>query len=164
MAPRVATLLLGLSLLACSRGPERFTNRKDMAPLRERLRATGGDVARVIQVRALQDLTALQVGERYRFAIPEDGRLRVAPLPASAANNEYVHPVLVDGAPVRTAGYIIVKHLDRAVTGAMVDRDSRAYCPSQRSVQAAIDALRSLGLARDRIAVDPVPPQCEPPR
>jgi hypothetical protein len=164
MAPRVATLLLSLSLLACSRGPERFTNRKDLAPLRERLRAAGGDVSRVIHVRALQDLTALQVGERYRFAIPEDGHLRVAPLPASAANNEYVHPVLVDGAPVRTAGYIIVKHLDRTVTGAMVDRDSRAYCPSAQSVQVAIEALRSLGLSRDRIAVDPVPPQCEPPR
>jgi|JI10StandDraft_1071094.scaffolds.fasta_scaffold706064_2 hypothetical protein len=164
MPLRLLPPLLMLSAFACSRGPERFTNRKDMAPLRERLRASGGDVARVIHVRALQDLTALQVGERYRFAIPEDGRLRVAPLPASATNNEYVHPVLVDGAPVRTAGYLIVKHLDRTVTGAMVDRDSRAYCPSQRSVQVAIDALRTLGLARDRIAVDPVPPQCEPPR
>ncbi|MFO0625836.1 MAG: hypothetical protein U0325_09495 [Polyangiales bacterium] len=161
MAPRVATLLLPIALLACSRGPERFTNRKDLAPLRERLRATGGDPTRVIRVRALQDLAALQVGERYRFAIPEDGQLRVAPLPASAANNEYVHPLLVDGAPVRTAGYIVVKHLDRMVTGAMIDRDSRAYCPSAQSVQVAIDALRALGLDRSRISVDPVPPQCE---
>jgi hypothetical protein len=164
MALRVATLLLSLSLLACSRGTERFTNRKEMAPLRERLRASGGDVARVIRVRTLQDLSVLRVGERYRFAIPEDGQLRVAPLPASAANNEYVHPLLVDGAPVRTAGYLSVKHSDRTVTGAMVDRDSRSYCPSQQSVQAAIDALRTLGLARDRIAVDPVPPHCDPPR
>lgn len=164
MPLRLLPPLLMLSAFACSRGPERFTNRKEMAPLRERLRASGGDVGRVIHVRALQDLMALQVGERYRFAIPEDGHLRVAPMPASAANNEYVHPVLVDGAPVRTAGYIIVKHLERTVTGAMIDRDSRAYCPSQRSLEVAIEALRSLGLARDRISVDPVPPQCDPAR
>lgn len=155
--------LLLLALCACSRS-ERFNNRKPIGPLRERLRASGGDPARVHHVRALSDLARLEFGEKYRYAIPEDGRLRVAPIPARMPNNEYVHPTLVDGAPVRTAGYIIVKHREGVVSGVMVDRDSRAYCPSQGSLQAAISALRSLGLARDRISVDPVPPNCEPAR
>lgn len=156
--------LLCLALLACSRSPERFNNRKDIVPLRERLRASGGDLARVIDVRSLGDLGRLQVGERYRYAIPEDGRFRVAPLPASASNNEYVHPVLVDGAPVRTAGYLIVKRQGGEVSGVMVDRDSLAYCPTQSSLQAAIDALIALRLDRTRISVDPAPPHCEPTR
>ena len=157
-------LLLILTLLGCSRASALFESRKDLPPLRARLLAAGGDPARVIDVRALADLTRLDSGARYKFSLPADGRMRVAPLPIRAPNNEYVHPVLVDGAPVRTAGSITVKHDGNTVTGAMVDRDSRAYCPSEASVGAAIDALRALGLPRGRISVEPSAPQCDAPR
>lgn len=158
---RVALCLL---LLACSRGPERFSSRTEIGPLRERLRASGGDLARVLHIRAAADLARLEFGERYKYAIPEDGRFRVAPTPVDATGNEYVHPVLVDGARVRTAGHLIVKHKDGVVSGVMLDRDSAAYCPSQGSLQEAISALRALGIARAKISVDPVPPHCEPAR
>lgn len=164
LQPVMRRALFCLALAACTRGPERFESRKEIGPLRERLRASGGDLSRVIHVRAQSDLARLESGERYKFAIPEDGRFRVAPRPLSEPGNEYVHPVLVDGARVRTAGNLIVKLLDGAVSGVMIDRDSRAYCPSQRSVSEAISALRALGIPRTRISVDPVPPHCEASR
>lgn len=149
---------------ACRKDPPLFENRSDLAPLRARLTATGGDPSRVLRVRAVTDLLQLEPGRRYRFALLGDGALRVAPLHADVPNNEYVHAILADGAPVRSAGWIIVKHDGRAVTGAMVDRNSRSYCPSAQSVTATIEALRALGIPRPRITVDPEPPSCVTPR
>lgn len=150
-------------LVACASSPTLFANRKPIAPLRARLAAAGGDPARVITLRGASDLAALDSGERYKFALTAAGALRIAPLPARAPNNEYVHPILADGAPVRTAGMITVTREGESLTAITLDRDSRAYCPTEESLAHALDALVALGLPRARLRTTPVTPQCEPP-
>lgn len=159
MAPVRPTLLALLALAGCASSPTLFANRKPIAPLRERLAASGGDPSRIVTLRAATDLATLIPNERYKFALTAEGAFRVAPLPASAANNEYVHPILADGAPVRTAGMITVAP-DGAVT---LDRDSRAYCPTEASLAQAVDALVAMGVPRARVRTAPVEPRCEPP-
>ncbi len=156
-------LALALVLAACASSPTLFANRKPIAPLRARLAAAGGDPARVVTLRGVSDLVALSPGEPYKFALAADGALRVAPLPARASGNEYVHPILVDGAPVRTAGMITATHDGARVTAVSLDRDSRAYCPTEESLAEAVDALAALGLPRACIRTRPTSPQCEPP-
>lgn len=159
---RVGLCALLVALAGCERAPAMFPSRKEIAPLRARLTQSGGDSSRVIRVNGLVDLTQLNRNTRYKFSLPADGVLRVAPLPADMPNNEYVHPILADGAPVRTAGGIVVRHDGVTVTGAVLDRDSRAYCPTEASLGAAIDALVSLGVSRGGITIEPRTPQCEP--
>jgi len=77
-------------------------------------------------------------------------------------DNEYVHPILADGSPVRTAGGIVVRHDGVTVSGAVLDRDSRAYCPTEASLAAAVDALVALGVPRAGITTTPRDPACEP--
>jgi hypothetical protein len=61
--------------------------------------------------------------------------------------NEYVHPILGDGRPVRTAGAIT-----RRPDGTFeVDEDSKSYCPTFASLDAAVDALVRIGVGRGRI-------------
>lgn len=164
--PRATSMLLaGLFTLAgCERAPPPlFPNRKEVAPLRARLQQSGGDVSRVIRVNGLVDLTRLNRNTRYKFSLPADGVLRVAPLPADMPGNEYVHPILVDGESVRTAGGITVRHDGVTVSGAVLDRDSRAYCPTEASLASAVDALAALGVPRAGITAAPTTPACEPP-
>lgn len=162
LRPWIVLCALLSALAGCERAPTLFPNRKELAPLRARLAQRGGDPSRIIRVNGRVDLTRLNRNTRYKFSLPADGVLRVAPLPADMPNNEYVHPILADGAPVRTAGGIVVRHDGVTVTGAVLDRDSRAYCPTEASLAAAIDALVALGVPRAGISTEPVAVACEP--
>jgi hypothetical protein len=71
-----------------------------------------------------------------------------------------VHPILGDGRPVRTAGAIT----RRANDTFEVDQDSKAYCPTFASLEAAVEALVRLGVPRERVFRRDRPPVCVPPR
>ena len=145
---------------AATASPSLFSSRVPYDPLVAKLRASGGDPSRIVHARAAQDLTRLESGKRYKFAVDQSGALAIAPMPAEAANNEYVHPVLVAGGPVRTAGGIVVEHAAGKVTRVTVDQDSKAYCPTLQSLDAAVAALTKLGIAAPKIARQDRPPQC----
>ncbi len=132
----------------------RFACRVDVAPLRAALRASGGDPSRILRPAAPSDLARLDAGHRYKFVLGVDRRLAVAPMPADAPHNEYVHPVLGDGAPVRSAGGLRVERSNGRVTRVVLDPESLAYCTTTDSLRPAVRALVAMGFAPDAIAVE----------
>jgi hypothetical protein len=153
----VAALLVATAAVA---SPSLFVSQVPYDPLVAKLEASGGDRARIFRVRSAQDLTRLESGKRYKFALDQAGVLAIAPMPADAPNNEYVHPILVGGGAVRTAGGIVVEHADGGVTKVTVDQDSKAYCPTLRSLDEIARALRKLGIAPRMVVRQDRPPQC----
>ena len=143
-------------------GDKTFASRVAYAPLVDKLKASGGDVARVLHPRSRDELAALAAGKRYKFVVTRDGTLAIAPAPADAPNNDYVHPILAGGAPVLTAGGITVERRDHVITGVTLDEDSKAYCPTLDSLAAAERALVRLGVAPTSITRRDQSPRCEP--
>jgi hypothetical protein len=129
-------------------------------PLVAKLKASGGDMARLLHVRSPQELLRLESGKRYKFALDRGGIFTIAPLPADAPNNEYVHPILAAGGPVRTAGGITVEQAGGKLGKVTIDQDSKAYCPTLQSLDEARRALEAVGVAGGRIAEQDRPPQC----
>lgn len=159
------SVLLGAALAAAACTREApiplFESRVSTEPLLRKLRASGGDLSRILHPRRAADLAALETGKRYKFVVLADGRMAVAPLPADAPSNEYVHPVLAGGAPVRTAGGIRVERDGSTLRRVTVDQDSRAYCPSAASLSAVLAALQRLGLSARVLRAENRPPVCE---
>lgn len=162
---RFVGLACAMVLTACrasSQGfpPPLFDSRVPLEPLLAKLKASGGDPRSILRPRSSADLLALTSGKRYKFASLRDGRLAIAPLPADAEANEYVHPVLAAGAPVRTAGGLRVDHDGSSLRKVTVDQDSKAYCPSAASSSAALVELARLGVPADVLRVENRPPAC----
>ncbi len=88
------TLLLASACSAPPPVPPLFDSRVPLEPLLARLKESGGDPGRILRPRAYADLGGLESGRRYKFVVTRHGRLAIAPLPADAPSNEYVHPVL----------------------------------------------------------------------
>jgi hypothetical protein len=153
-----ALALAALLAVGCSHATPLFTSAAPYPPLEQRLRESGGDPARAVRVTALAQLYKLEPDRRYKYVVTQEGALVVAPVPAEPPN-EYVHPVLARGQPVRTAGYLRVLH---GPTGLVVsiDGDSKAYCPTQASVQAAQNALVDVGVREAWIDVLNNRPTC----
>ncbi len=140
--------------------PLRYLCRVELGPLREALRAAGGDPSQAVRVRSLGALLRLTAGQRYKFVQGTTGELVVAPLPESHPHNAYVHPMLSDGAPVWTAGGITVDHAGGRVRGVTLDARSASYCTATESLVHAVRALRGLGLAGEAIVVQGRPLLC----
>lgn len=164
LALSAAVLLLWSGAVARADAPPTFPLRVAYPPLVEKLTAAGGDLAHVLHPRSTRDLVALDSGKRYKFAVAADGRLAIAPMPASAPRNEYVHPILAGGGPVLTAGGITVEHAGGKLTRVTLDQDSKAYCPTLASLAAAGRALERLGVPAAAIARHDQPPGCPPSR
>ena len=141
-----------------------FDCRVPYAPVLAKLRAAGGDPARVLTLRSLAELLRLKPGARYKFSLPVDGRFVVGPEPADAPGNAYSHPILSGGGPVLTAGGIAVQHDGAAVLKVTVDQDSQSYCTTAESLQAALLWLASIGVPPDRLRIENRPPDCPEPR
>jgi hypothetical protein len=154
----VCTLMLVPAVVAAT--PATFASRVPYAPLLQKLTASGGSVERIVHVRSAADLGRLESGRRYKFIVDAHGALAVAPLPADAPVNEYVHPILAGGAPVATAGGIRVERAGGKLTRVTVDQDSKAYCPTSESLAAAVQALTAAGVAAALIAREDRPPAC----
>lgn len=129
----------------------------DPAPYEARLRERGQDPGAVIDADDLEDLAFVVNGEQYRYVVLPDGRIRVAPIPLSAEDNDYVHPVLGEGQPVRGAGFLM---RNEDGDGWTVDRNSQAYCPPPGTEEHAVEALVRIGARRDGIRVVRVDPEC----
>jgi len=157
----LALVLAGLAACENARPPMGLLeSRVPLEPLLVKLKASGGDVGRIIQLRSLSDLVRLESKKRYKFVVLADGRMAIAPLPADAPSNEYAHPVLAQGAPVRTAGGLAAEHDGRTLRRVVVDQDSRAYCPPADSLVAALTELHRLGVPSDRFRLENRPPAC----
>ncbi len=143
--------------------PPLFDSRVPLEPLLAKLKESGGDPGRILRPRATADLGRLESGRRYKFVVARDGQLAIAPLPADDPSNEYVHPVLAGGDPVRTAGGIRIERDGSAIRKVAVDQDSKAYCPTAASLDAALTALAGLGVPADRLLVENRPPACADP-
>lgn len=163
-APFAAFAITALpALTGCSAGRAPrplFESRVPLEPLLAKLKANGGDVGKILTPRTTADLDRLEPGKRYKFVVRREGTLAVAPLSADAPSNEYVHPVLGQGAPVRTAGNIRVSRDGATLTSVTVDQDSKAYCPTGDSLSAALVELARLGVPQDRLRVENRPPVC----
>lgn len=159
----LASFLLAGVLATCSRQPSPgplFDSRVPLEPLLAKLKASGGDASKVLRPVAGSDLDGLQAGKRYKFVVRQDGRLAIAPLPADAASNEYVHPVLGQGGAVRTAGGVRLERDGQVIRTVTVDQDSKAYCPTAESLSAALDELGRLGIPAEKLRVENRPPAC----
>ncbi len=160
---RCVPSLLLVALAAC-RGESTvaplFDCRVAAEPLLAKLKAAGGDPGRILRPRSADDLLKLESGKRYRFVSRPDGRLAIAPLPVDAPGNEYVHPVLGEGGPVLTAGGIRVEHAGGKLAKVWVDQDSKSYCPTGASLDAALRELGRLGIPADRLRVENRPADC----
>src|SRR5712691_8323242 len=149
--PALVALLLASGCTGPRPAPPLFDSRVPLEPLLAKLKESGGDPGRILRPRAYADLAGLESGRRYQFVVARDGLLAIAPLPADAPSNEYVHPVLAAGEPVRTAGGLRVDRDGAAIRKVSVDQDSKAYCPSAASLDAALTALAGLGVPADRL-------------
>jgi hypothetical protein len=163
LAPNLA--FCAIVLTACRASPPGlppplFDSRVPVDPLLAKLKASGGDPGRILRPRSAADLLSLANGKRYKFASLRDGRLAVAPLPADAEANEYVHPVLGGGAPVRTAGGLRVEHDGSSLRKVTVDQESKAYCPTAASLSAALVELERIGVPAEILRIENRPPAC----
>lgn len=167
LSPLVVALVLG-----CARPsdpsqpvdpPLRYLCRVELGPLQTALRAAGGDPAQVLRVAAAADLLRLTSGARHKFVLRTTGQLVIAPLPESHPHNEYVHPILGDGAPVWTAGGITVTHAGSAVTSVVLDARSGSYCTTTESLRHAVRALRAVGVVDSAVSVMGRPLLCVEP-
>ena len=153
-----------LSLLAATAvavaAPSLFTSRVPYPPLVAKLKSSGGDSSRIVRVQSTKDLTRLESGKRYKFVLDEAGTLAIAPLPADAPNNEYVHPILAGGGAVKSAGGIVVELGDGKIAKVTIDQDSKSYCPTLQSLDEAARALEKAGIAPQIIVRQDRPPQC----
>jgi hypothetical protein len=140
--------------------PVELVSRVPYEPLVAKLKASGGSFERIIRVKQTADLAQLESGRRYKFVVDAHGQLAIAPLPADAKSNEYVHPILGGGAPVRTAGGIRVERAGGKIDRVVVDQDSKAYCPTLDSLTEAVRALTAAGVAASSIAREDHPPEC----
>lgn len=137
-----------------------FESRAPIAPYLEKLRSSGGDPSKVLHPTSVKDLASLASGKGYKFAVLADGRLAIAPLPVDAPVNEYVHPVLAGGLPVRTAGQIRIERSGESLARVVLNQNSRAYCPSADSLRAAVLSLVSLGVPQETLRLENQPPEC----
>jgi len=160
----LSSLVVLVAGVALADATPSFPSRVPYAPLVDKLKAAGGDVARVLRPRSQKELAPLASGKRYKMAVTADGQLVVAPLPADAPHNEYVHPILAGGAPVLTAGGITVERAGDEIAKITLDEDSKAYCPTLASLAAAERALVRIGVPAAAIARHDQPPRCEPSR
>jgi hypothetical protein len=156
-----AALLDGVGSVALAK-PAELTSRVAYAPLQAKLKASGGSPERILHVKQAADLDRLESGRRYKFVVDAQGRLAIAPLPADAPSNEYVHPILAGGGPVWTAGGIRVDRVNGKVEHIVVDQDSKAYCPSRESLSEAVHALTTVGAPAAVIKTEDHPPACAP--
>ena len=85
-----------------------FTSRVAYAPLVEALHAAGQRESDIITVTQASQLTALTPDRRYKFCLTAQGAFRLSPRAADTRPNEFVHPILADGAPVLTAGALSI--------------------------------------------------------
>jgi hypothetical protein len=141
----MSQLVMALVWLASANGAL-FKSAVPYEPLVAKLKDAGGDPGRIVRVHGAAELVKLESGKRYKFALDEKGVFSVAPLPADAPHNEYVHPILAGGAPVRTAGGITVEHKDGKIVQVTLDQDSKSYCPTLASLDEAVAALARLGV------------------
>lgn len=146
-------MLVVTIVAAAGCAPRTFDCRVDVAPLRQKLAAAGEDASHILRPQRAADLDALVAGKKYRYVVDAHGALAVAPLPNDAQGNEYVHPILGGGAPVRTAGM-----LWRQGARVTVNQDSKSYCPTKASLKEAVRALHAIGVAD--VAVEDAPPAC----
>ena len=145
-------LVLGVALFAAACAPQQYSSRHPYPELLAKLQASGGSLDALVVLRRAQQLTTLESGKRYKFALAADGVLRIAPLPFEAANNEYHHPIVGRGQRVVTAGGITVEHTNGAtLTRVTIDQDSKSYQPSFQSLAAAEKYLRRVGVERTKI-------------
>jgi hypothetical protein len=154
------TLFLAAAVMA--NPPDVLVSRIAYAPLLVKLRAAGSDPANVQLVTTGVDLLRLKSGSRYKFSQRADGRIATAPLPADAPHNEYVHPILAGGGPVRTAGGIVVEHHGGTIIRVIVDQDSQSYCPSLASLRFALEELARIAVPRSKLFTKDRPPRCKP--
>jgi hypothetical protein len=148
---------------ACSTGNQPsalFDSRVEYQPLLDKLEASGGDVSRIIRPRSLADLSPLESGKRYKFAVPPDGTLALAPLSVDTTPNDYSHPILGGGGPVLTAGNLRIEREGDSLARVVIDQESHAYCPTAASLQAAVDALSGLGVGSDQLRIENRPTEC----
>jgi len=161
-AARLFSLLLPLLFIGSSAlaKPVEFASRVPYEPLVAKLKASGGSFERILRVKAAADLAPLESGRRYKFVVDTRGQLAIAPLPADAKANEYVHPILGGGGPVRTAGGIRVERTGGKIARVVVDEDSKSYCPTLDSLTEAVRALTAVGVAASAITREDHPPEC----
>jgi hypothetical protein len=160
----IVVALAVVSSSAWATAPPTFESRVPYPPLVEKLRASGGSFERVLRIARAADLDALASGKRYKFVVDERGTLAVAPLPADAPANEYVHPILARGERVRTAGGLRVERDGGRLTAVILDQDSKSYCPTFDSLQSAADALAAAGVSPALLRREDHRPSCAPPR
>jgi hypothetical protein len=163
---RAPAAVFAVLMAACSltAPPPLFPSRLALAPLMKSLAAAGGDPARVLTVRSEEELSGLRPGRRYKYVVLGDGTIRVAPRPAAERGNEYTHPVLAAGQPVRTAGYLRFERRGATTTDdfVVIDQDSQAYCPTFASLGEARSAFARIGVGIQRVRVEDHPPRCTP--
>jgi hypothetical protein len=140
--------------------PPLFESRVPYEPLVKKLADANQSRAKILHPQSGRDLLRLKPGQRYKFIVDGAGKLAIAPLPADAPGNEYVHPILAGGGPVATAGGISVDHKKGAIARITVDEDSKAYCPSFASLDAAEHALVKLGLVAALVSRADKVPDC----
>jgi hypothetical protein len=124
----IATVAL-LAVCSCAMNAVLFRAQVTAAALehaRARLRESGADRSKILRPSASSQLLVLEPGKPYKMVVLGDGKLAVAPQPASTPNNPWSHVALADGAPVRSAGNLVVEHGASEVTRITLDQDSHA--------------------------------------
>lgn len=147
----VRALGLVALLVASACAPQQYSSRHAYPALVAKLCESGGSLDAILVLTQAAQLLSLQSGKRYKFALAADGRLRIAPLPFEAANNEYHHPIVALGQRVTTAGGITVAHDGVTMTQVTLDQDSKSYQPSFASLAAAERYLRGVGVDGNKI-------------
>jgi hypothetical protein len=150
MRPCALALIALIPTLA--RAAPLYSCRVAYAPLEQKLAAAHQSRADILHPASAHELARLQSDKRYKFILDAHGALAIAPLPADAPGNEFVHPILAGGAEVQSAGGITVAHSGDNLTRVTLDQDSKAYCPDFASLETVAAALVKLGVPRAAIA------------
>jgi hypothetical protein len=165
---RVSTLLIVASVLtACEQDKPReepaylFESRVALDPQLEALKKAGDDPSKALRPASATDLgKMLEPGKRYDFVVMPNNAMVIAPKSVESTANFWNHPILANGAAVKSAGHIRIEKTGGNLSKVIVDSESETYCPLTESVRATLAALTAMKVPVDVLRVESRTAEC----
>lgn len=132
-----------------------FDSRVALDPELEKLKKAGDDPSKVIRLASAADVVKLlEPGKRYAYVVMPNNAMVVAPKSVEAPGNFWSHPILANGAAVKSAGHIRIEKTGQNLSKVIVDAESDTYCPSQESLRQTLASLSVMKVPNDTIRVE----------
>jgi hypothetical protein len=157
----LAPFLVAVSLAACENEKPRedpaylFESRVPLDPMVEALKKAGDDPSKALRPASATDLAKLlEPGKRYDYVVMPNNAIVIAPKSVESTANFWSHPILANGAAVKSAGHNRIEKTGGNLSKVIVDADSDTYCPLTESIRSTLSALTAMKVPADALRVE----------